>query len=68
MCACVHICVRVCVFVCGVALLIFNLAMKMHHTLKFQRVIDILTVKSFEVMEVMSTLQLIVFAAKQMQC
>jgi hypothetical protein len=58
MCACV------CVCVCGVAFLIFTLALKMHHTLKFQRITDISTVKSCEAMEVMSTLQLVVFTAK----
>jgi hypothetical protein len=56
-------CVRVCV-----AFLIFTLTLKMHHTLNFQRVTDISTVKSLEVVEVMSTLQLVVFTAKQMQC
>ena len=59
-------CVHMCVF--GVAFLIFTLALKMHHTLKFQRIIDISTVKPFKVMEVMSTLLLVVFTAKQMQC
>jgi len=57
----------VCVCVC-VAFLIFTLALKMHHTLTFQRITDISTVKSFKVMEVMSTLQLVAFTAKQMQC
>jgi len=51
-----------------VAFLIFTLALKMHHTLTFQRITDISTVKSFKVMEVMSTLQLVAFTAKQMQC
>ena len=58
----------VCVCVCGVAFLIFTLALKMQHTLKFQRITDISTVKSCKAMELMSTLQLVVFTAKQMQC
>ena len=58
----INLCVCVCVCVCG--LLIFTLTLKMHDTPKFQRIADISTVKSFEVMEVMSTLELVVFPPK----
>jgi len=51
-----------------VAILSFHFSSEYASNLKFQRVIDISTVKPFEVMEVMSALLLVVFSAKQMLC